>query len=263
MKPIWIVQTNSDIDTSAIIAEIRRQCFDVLPIEYHDYDSLHITGDIGPQDCAVVYGNIDFVQRIQKHTTFIPGTFCNAYNLRCSTYYAHYGKFLLNRKYSMLPVGDLLDRFAEFSPLFVRPNSSNKSFTGYAVGDEERHEIQSLITTIGPETLVVVAPRKSIDTEYRFVACDKKIVAGTRYLPSESEDYPTLALCLAIEIANMDWQPDSCYTIDIAECDGKMYLLEINSFSSSGLYSCKLSSIIRQVSLVAEEERKQYNLEDD
>jgi hypothetical protein len=263
VKPIWLVQINADMDTSAIVAEIKRQCFDILPIEYNDYDSLYITGDIGPQDCVVAYGNIDFVQRVQKHTSFIPGVFCNAYNLKCSTYYAYYGNFLLNRGYSMLPVGDLLNRLAEFSPFFIRPNSSNKSFTGYVVGDKEGHEIQSLIRTIGPETLVVVAPQRSIDAEYRFVVCDRKIIAGTRYLPSESEDYPTLALCLAIKIADLEWQPDLCYTIDIAESDGNMYLLEINSFSSSGLYSCKLAPIIRQVSLVAEEERKQYNIGDD
>jgi hypothetical protein len=170
----------------------------------------------------------------------------------------------------MMPVGDLSRRWDQLTtsfsrtggifnwPFFVRPDSGAKPFTGFVVEPNGRRKIESLIQSIGPETLVVVAPKKNITAEWRYVVCDGKIVAGSRYLPDESADYHDLSFRLAEVIASQEWQPDRCYTVDIVQHDGRVYLLEINSFSCASFYSCDLASIVNFASLAAEKEWREY-----
>lgn len=263
MKPTWVIQTNMDgVDTSKLIGEVLSQDMEVKRIEYDMSDLLRIECD--PEDCVVCYGDIDFVRRIRKTTPFIPGVWCNFENMKCSTYYAYLAEHLLNKQYIMMPVGDLLRRWIEISvewddkSLFIRPDSGAKPFTGFVVNQDEKHRIESLITAIGPETLIVVSPEKQIDAEWRFVVCNRKVITGCRYLPDESTFFPRSSFRLAQAIASCKWQPDVCYTVDIAESCGEMYLLEINSFSCAGLYMCDLESTIRAASKAAIDEWGEY-----
>jgi len=217
----------------------------------------------------VCYGDIDFVRQVNQRSKFIPGAYCNFGNMKCSIYYAYFGEHLLNRDYTMIPVGDLLRRWdiltiapGSFPPfhrsLFVRPNSGAKPFTGYVVSSDDKHKIELLERAIGPETLVLISPSKEITAEWRFVICNRKVIAGCQYLPTESPSYPPTSFRLAEKIGQNEWQPDICYTVDIAESNGKMYLLEINSFSCAGLYDCDLKSIVSHISDAAKKEWDEY-----
>jgi len=264
MKPTWMIQTNMDgVDNRPMIAEIKTQGMDVIPIRLKRLSEIDFTG-YNTHGCILCYGDIDFVRQVRTRAPFIPGAWCNFGNMKCSTYYAHLGEHLLNKQYIMMPVGDLPRRWTEMSVewdggwLFIRPDSGAKPFTGFVVKPDEQHRIESLIAAIGPETLVVVAPEKQIDAEWRFVICNGKVVTGCRYLPDESTFFPRSSFRLAQAIASCKWQPDICYTVDIAESCGKKYLLEINSFSCAGLYMCDMESIIREVSIAATEEWGEY-----
>ena len=263
MRPTWMIQTNMEgVDTGPMINAVDDQIMSVIPVEH----TLGMPCDFSsydPHDCVVCYGDIDFVRQVQKRAPFIPGAWCNFYNMKCSTYYAHLGEHLLNRDYAMMPVGDLMRRWDKFvtpgyPDMFIRPDSGAKPFTGHVIKYGEEHKIQALLHTVGPETLVVVSPRKSITSEYRFVVCNKKVVAGCQYLPIELPNYSNPSLRLARVIANHDWQPDLCYTVDIAEHDGQMYLLEINSFSCAGLYQCDIGVVVQYASLAAKFEWNDY-----
>lgn len=65
-------------------------------------------------------------------------------------------------------------------------------------------------------------------------------------------------MCLAKKIAEHEWQPDICYTVDIAEHDGRVSLLEINSFSCAAFYDCNIEAIVREASVVATKEWMEY-----
>jgi len=256
------------VDVGSIVNQISSQNMGVH-VSNHNIGKEIDFNIFDPKECILCYGDIDFVRQFYQRAPFIPGAWCNFRNMRCSTYYAYLGKYLLNKNYTIVPLGDLSRRWDEFAyyhnPLypspqevFIRPDSGTKPFTGYVVNPEEKHKIQTLSETVGPETLVVIAPKKEITKEWRFVVCDKKIIAGCQYLPTESQYYDTQALCLAIEISRNEWEPDRCYTIDIAESEGKMYLLEINSFSCSGFYACNIESIVRCAGEVAIVEWMEY-----
>jgi len=264
MKPDWLIQTDMEgVDTKSMITEVTSQGMVVRPVK-HSLGALVDFSRYNPHDCIVCYGDIDFVRQVRKMAPFIPGAWCNFDHMKCSTYYAHFGEHLLNQQYLMMPVGDLLRRWdnltihAPDQSWFIRPDSGAKPFTGYVVAPDEKHKIQTLIQAVGPETLIVVAPEKQITTEWRFVICNRKVVAGCQYLPIESVSYEPSSFCLAGIIASHEWQPDLCYTVDIANSEGRVYLLEINSFSCAGLYCCDMASIVRWVSAAAEAEWKEY-----
>ncbi len=258
MNTSWLIQSNTfSTDTTPIVHEVKSQGMEVCTV---DYSTLKVCdpeiASWWPNHPVVCYGDIDFVRYVQTLFSF-PGASCNFHNMRCSTYYAYLGQHLLNDQYIMMPLGDLQRRWkrileqVKYRPLFVRPDSGAKPFSGFLIAPHDKHEIQALSREVGPETPVVVAPKKSISSEYRFVICDRQVIAGCRYLPEESPEYSTLSFRLAKIISLEQWQPDICYTVDIAESNGKAYLLEINSFSCAGLYSCDIGNIVRSVSEIA------------
>jgi hypothetical protein len=271
MKPNWLIQTNMEgVDTGSLIAEVTSQGMFVLPIEHRL--GKHIDFDCySRHDCTICYGDIDFVRQVYHRSPFIPGAWCNFDNMKCSTYYAHFGGHLLNNQYVIMPLGDLQRRLDEFiyyhTPLspspkavFIRPDSGAKPFTGYVVKPDEEYKIQQLIEDVGPETLVIVAPEKPITAEWRFVICDRKVVTGCQYLPTESKWIDPESFRLAYKISQNSWQPDTCYTVDMAESDGRMHLLEINSFSCAGFYDCDIAKIVEHASRAAIAEWNEYHV---
>ncbi len=91
-----------------------------------------------PMDACVIFrGTLTLMRYIQASRRWRPGGWCLAQNLACSTYYAHFGPFLLNREYTLLPVAEairladnLFERYASDGLVFIRPDSVDKSFTG-------------------------------------------------------------------------------------------------------------------------------------
>ena len=67
------------------------------------------------------------------------------------------------------------------------------------------------------------------------------------------------ALNLAEIIAQEIWQPEMCYSVDICKMNNDYYLLECNSFSCLGLYSCDCEAIVKGVSEAALKEYNEYN----
>ncbi len=282
MKPTWIIQTNiDDIDTKPLIKEVTHQGMEVIYFRHDSCKDLPLDM-FRPEDCVIYYGSIDFMRLVKSGSSSIPGGWCNFENMKCSTYYSYFGAYILNRQYSMMPIGDLIRRWESIcvytsllnsgkllstkidrvvqtcGSLFVRPNSGTKPFTGHVLRHDQVYRLESLIQMVGPETLVVISPEKHITGEWRYIICEGKVVAGSKYLPEETCAAHAPSLRLATVIASQEWQPDICYTVDICESGGEMHLLEINSFSSAGFYKSNLFCIVDGASRAAVREWEDY-----
>lgn len=260
----WLIQKNIDrTDAYVLIRELLRQNICVTTVKYNTGMEIEFNKHIS-DTCVICYGNIDFVRKVQKQYKWIPGAWCNFHNMMCSVYYTYFGKYLLNRHYSMMSLGELLMRWEDITsvindiPLFIRPNSGTKLFAGQVIEQDRKDKIQALIHTVGEETLAITSLAKTIDSEFRFVVCNREVITGCKYLPIESTETSPSSLRLAKHISSLPWQPDLCYTIDIAEHRGDVYLLEINSFSCAGFYSCDISSIVKNASRCAVDYWKEY-----
>ncbi len=212
-----------------------------------------------PKDaCVIAHGDIELATRIHRERRWTPGAFCTVEHFFCSNYYCRFGQFLLNRDYIMLPFGDLR-RCRDFlfrsvgqdGRIFVRPDSPLKLFAGQVVRLETFDadvEFMSLYE-FPPESLVVVGSPHTIESEWRFVAVDKKVIAGSQYKHAGKMDprpeYPPGAFELASQIASSDYEPDPAWVIDVCQtADGSFHLLEIGGFSFCDLYACDKSAIV-------------------
>jgi hypothetical protein len=179
-------------------------------------------------------------------------------------YYPRLHKHLLNKNYLILPWGSLFDSFdwlaEKIGPLFIKPNSGSKYFTGQVITDKSHLENLNLHGDLKPDTLIFLSSAKPIEKEYRFVICNRKVVAGSLYSPHEEGDCENgkAGLFASYLVKDLVWQPDEVYTLDICEVSGKMYVLELNSFSCAGLYECDPYKVVKAVSTQAEKDFKDF-----
>lgn len=173
----------------------------------------------------------------------------------------------------MLPMMEILrkreqifNQFGIDDTIFIRPNSGAKTFTGQTVHleflDKEFQLFENYAGKSLDRIIAVISSPKVIDREWRCVASKGKIIAYSQYRSKNNLDIKRgisyNALKLAIKIAEEKWQPDKVYTIDICESNGKCSMLEINSFSCSGLYDSDMKKVVKEVSKIAVDEWEEY-----
>ncbi len=215
--------------------------------------------------CVVAHGDIDLVLRVRADNFWTPGVFASVERFFCSHYYSHFGKFLLNRDYIMLPYAELprcqdflFDSLGQEDTLFVRPDSPLKLFTGMTIS---RPTFQRDFEFMGfyefpVESLVVVSSPKRIVSEWRFVVVDRTIVSGSQYVEAREKISRTAndpkALDFAQSILDVEYEPDPVWVLDVCQTDDNHYhLLEIGGFSFSDLYATDKELVVQAVSAVA------------
>jgi hypothetical protein len=268
MKPTWLVERGVYRNHAvAFKAEVERQGMVCAEVDYRPGkkppDDILGCPAIDDQACVVLWGTLPLMQQIQLHHRWVPGGWCEIENLACSTYYAHFRPFLLNSNCQMLPGVEAIrlqeQLFAEFGPedeVFVRPSSVHKLFTGtVAYKDDFADAIAP--SRYDPATLVLVSTPKTIGKEWRVVIAGDEAVAASQY-----RDYgaivvaagcpPEVSQFVSDVLQQVRWRPDSLFMLDVCESDDQLFVLELNSFSCSGLYACDLPAVIRAASEIAE-----------
>jgi len=104
-KVKWLIEDILDTEhTEALMKELKRQGIGYKEVKYipfsmeEKYDYFH------DDECVVFYGSLNLASVIRQKKLWVPGVYCNYENLKCSTYYSYYGKYLLNSDYIMLPI---------------------------------------------------------------------------------------------------------------------------------------------------------------
>jgi hypothetical protein len=215
--------------------------------------------------CVICHGDIELVTRIHHERRWTPGAFSTVENFTWSNYACHYGRFLLNRDYIMMPFGEL-DRCKDFlfdtvgrdHRIFIRPDSPLKLFTGQiaARGTFSADLDFMSFYEFPANSMVVVSSPKTILKEWRFVVGKAKVVAGCQYKNGNTfdyhPDYDCDAFDLAKSIATIDYEPDPVWVMDICQTsDNSYHLLEIGGFSFSDLYACNMADVVAAVSAAA------------
>ena len=215
--------------------------------------------------CVVAHGDIELVSRIVGENRWIPGGFATIENFFVSSYLNHYREFWLNRDCTMLPFCELekqkhflFDSLGKDGQIFVRPDSPLKIFTGQVVrADSFRADVDYMgFYEFPKESMVIVSSPKQVIREWRFVVCQRQVVAGCLYAEAgrfnSSPAIDKTAQDLAMQITSLAYQPDPVWIIDICETgDGLFHLLEIGGFSFSDLYECNKLDIVKAVSETA------------
>jgi hypothetical protein len=163
----------------------------------------------------------------------------------------------LNTDWDILPADQLVASPPDYDPIFVRPDSPLKPFSGRVL---KREQLTLAALDFGfyfddPALPVVVAPVRQVMREWRYVVVDGRLVAGSAYaadgrraLPDEPTGAPW---SFAEKIASTMEAPEIVYVLDVCESDGDLRLLELNPFSGADLYACDADNVVQSVSGVA------------
>lgn len=234
---------------------------------------------LGSGSCVVTHGTIQFCRQVEREhgRYWTPGLYFNQNVKSFSRYSHHLGKDLLNHDYYILPFGEVKHQvndncFHWFGKsVFIKPNSGMKEFVGQVIhADSFEQDIKILhgavADSIDDDCLCVLAQPRNIKAEFRYLIADKQMITGSEYrwdnvLDVRQDTHP---LCdeLAWKIAKSDWQADTVYICDVALLDDwwlrgeTAKVVELNAFSSSGLYAMDTRKIVKAVSEAAERENR-------
>jgi hypothetical protein len=267
MLPVWLIEAGVyGEEARPLLAEIRRQG---MAAEFVSHSALckgsavTVAGRrLEDGDCAIGYGTFPFARQIQLHHRWIPGAWCSPENLDCTTYFAHFGRFLLNQQYAILPGVEairmqdwLFSVFAEDNQIFARPAGCHKLFTGRRIPRESFADALAP-TRYDPATLVVIASPRPIGREWRLVVAAGRVIAASQYARAGeravSKGCPDETVAFAENmLTEVRWRPDPVFMLDVCESDARLWLVELNGFSCSWLYACDPAPVVATVSELA------------
>lgn len=269
----WLIEQFDDDDhIPRLISSLKKQRIEYhiiryVPFESGSYDEYPNSSD----QCVVFYGSLNLARQLRREKQWIPGVYCDLEKFKCTSYFPYLGKFLLNDDYVFIPVRELnrrknwiYEKFGVDNCVFFRPNSGFKTFQGQIILRENfESEWNWMMEFSDEDSLAVVSSPKVINEEWRFIVCDKKIITGSLYKNNGRIDRqpffePNKSWYFAQEVANV-WQPESAFIIDICSSNDSLYLVEINSFSCSGLYSCNTDIVVKEISNLAQKENFEEN----
>ena len=270
MKTRWIIENfTHESSYMDLVKAIKAEGCDLKEIKGEfKYSDLQGYNEEAP---VIFLGSIGMTELVrQKMICSFPVAYCNQPNYLCTRYMSRYGKYLFNDNYAIVSLAELERRkffyygtFGKDAMIFIRPDSGQKPFQAQLVDIIDFDRFVSTNRSIEHE-LVVVSTPKTINGEWRFVVSKKQdIIAVSTYrfqgqickIPSA----PKKATDLVKEMLQVGYYPDSVFVMDVCEDnDGTYWLLELNSFSSAGLYECNKTDIVTKVGAIAEEEWKTW-----
>jgi hypothetical protein len=188
--------------------------------------------------------------------------------LKCSSYCGAFAEFLFNNKYEIVTVGflkkekfEFYRRFGKDALIFIRPDDGDKKFSGQLLDlqDFDKFWDNNIVCNAKDDDSVLISTPKTITGEWRFIVKKDGIISCSTYFYQGQKtlipNAPTGATSLVNDILSVGYHPDKVYAIDICQdADGNFWLLEFNSFSSSGLYACNKRKIVDDVNSLVESE---------
>jgi hypothetical protein len=272
MKTKWILQTNifKEEAVDRFIECLKRLDvpYELIQIIPFDDKLPKIESYDGPM---VAYGTTTLLKNIKKDKTIYPGMWFNEDEFKPTVWGKQYGDLWLNKIHKCVKVKDALSCFTETTPLFIRPDSDFKLFTGdifYKYDFEMWYEKikEGYYVNLKPNTEVILSPVYNIFAEWRYVIIDKKVITSSMYqrnhglnVSGNRIDIDEGATKLANKISKLEYQPSEAYVIDVCKLANNVYkIIEVNCLNASGLYNCDVASIIYHASLLAEKQWRKH-----
>ena len=193
---------------------------------------------------------------------------CRWSNFTPSTVLAHWGEVMLNGDAVFVPCAELLRRLKTLRwhigggvGLFVRVDSPLKGFCSFSLDPEAK--LPKHVTTEAATTMLLLAKSQQLAREWRFIVRRGQIVDGCQYaehgqLQRFAKGYPQAAADCALKAANLSWQPDPIYMLDVAQTsksngDPEYKVVEVNPFSASDFYDCDIPKVVAAATAEAEQ----------
>lgn len=158
----------------------------------------------------------------------------------CNYYLPFFGKMALNNPHMFVESGTfpLLAESLGDVEWFVKQNSGYKTFTGMTC-------VGAIDTGLFPEELLMLAPKKPIEAEWRFVIRENSVLTFSSY--GDITECGIEAQKFAETCLSTPYDPAPMWTLDICRSEGSYKVLEVNSLLSAGWYDCDIRAIVEAV----------------
>jgi hypothetical protein len=138
-------------------------------------------------------------------------------------------------------------QFGDAGRVFIRPLGLEKTFTGRCVGVGEY--VSALESARYSRCGVLITRPRPLGAEWRLVVGPCGAIASSGYRKGGALDIepgcPGEVLTYAEQVLTAtDYRPDALFMLDVCESAGSLYVLELNSFSCSGLYACDPDAVV-------------------
>lgn len=236
---------------------------------------------LSEKDIVIFHSSIQDGLKVSRLPVY-PGVWFTKDNYHSYKWLGMYGNDLLNSKYLMIGLNDVVRQKNILSGfgtkyLFIRPSDGMKTFPGQLINlDDLENEINTLTQCYGGidmSTLVFISGNKDyeMENEYRFVIIDGEVISGAEYMNKENRKkweaiwnkkcYNQEAINFAKRMVDK-YQPDKAFTLDICKLsDGRYKVIEVNSFNCASLYGCDLENVVlAATNLAIDEHRDFWNL---
>lgn len=277
MKAKWIIcNLGKDADIQNLGYAVQESGRDAEIISLKDMSEMLDTFN-DEKACVVTSGSIWLNGYIRKQRPNWIGNWYNPQLFTCQRYYAYWGKYITQRKYTMLPLAEVFRQkerlYAEYASvdgsrrsLFIRPDSGEKEFAGEVIDYDRFNGWKDAFIDpcdLSPDLLCVVSYPVEIEKEMRLVMQKGKVVTGSTYrihkhiLQEPLEELPdrTEIIAFAERVCsdNPPPLPPIC-VLDIAVHEDGYSIMEVGCYGCAGLYKCDRRKVAIAVSEAAEEE---------
>jgi len=139
--------------------------------------------------------------------------------------------------------------------VFARPNSGLKSFTGQIIGNLFWDAFVRKFQENEIDNIIISTP-KTIKEEFRFVVFGNEVVTGSKYIGKENITYKEIketesSFKFAETVVETTFfnpkNEKDCYILDVAKTENGFSVVELNAFSTSGLYECNRKKIFNKI----------------
>jgi hypothetical protein len=270
MRPVWLLESDAFAASMApnLRREVQRQgmAFGILHYEmFASGYTTHVANrPLEECECVVFSGTWPLWRHIQLHRPdWIPGGWCSTENLDCCAYYPRFAGFLLNDRHVIMTGieaierrEEIFERFSRDGRVFVRPTGCLKVFNGRCVNAAD-FAAALAPARYDPATRIVVAEPKIIGREWRLVVAEHEPIAVSQYyeagVTAIARGCPAAVWAFAEQVlAEVAWEPDEIFILDVCESAGALRVMELNGFSCAGLYECDLAKVVATASELAD-----------
>jgi len=203
-------------------------------------DDIYIKRKYEGQESRLLRGSLSLAQKLRKNLNWT-----NALN-----WMPELKNFALSYDYKFLDLNEILAREKNW-PLFVRPASGMKEFSGNVYSREKLMEEAAFLVSnknVNTSLICLYASPRPLNREWRVVFVNGEVSSGCQYMvkgkKEVSSDFPEEVVKYAIEISQHEFFLNKFeYVIDIGESNEGLRLIEINAFETASFYASDLHKI--------------------
>lgn len=202
---------------------------------------------------TMFYGAVGFIKPIWESKKWTPGVIFNE-NFDYQVWSKAWGEHCLNDGATVTTLECFGQQKHNPNKLFfLRPCADDKSFSGTVIEFGEMDDWMRGILGAAldfKDTPIAVSEPVGITSEWRLYMLDRRVMSASLYKKDgrhiRSPDVPRSVIEFGEKMAE-HWSPAPLFTLDVAESGGDLYVNEMGSFHSAGLYDADVPKIISDI----------------